>query len=1005
MIALTALLLAPAPPSPARPVAMTGEGDGARVSFDREVRPLLSDRCFECHGPDARAREAGLRLDSREGLLGEDGAAGVVVPGAPEESLLVQRITAPDPLDRMPPPGSRHELAADEIELLQRWIEQGAAWEGHWAWTPPRVTDPQLDVDALVEAELAAAGLRPRTPTDLRTLVRRLSWDLTGLPARIEDLRRLESGALGLEGYVDQLLASPHYGERMAQHWLDLVRYADTVGYHGDQEWTVWPYRDWVVRAFNENMPFDRFTVEQLAGDLLPEPTMGQRVAASYNRLNMVTFEGGSQPKEFLLKYAADRVRNYSSIWLGSTVGCAECHDHKFDPYTTADFYSLSAFFADIDEVGVYGNFQGRKVPPEMRVAYADQRARLEELEAALRGTEAAATSWTDELHGARAAWETELVERAQVGSAEELAWIATEQGNGGRTEGAWRWTDAVRHGDLRTREQRGGETVQHFFHGASRRLSVAAGDTLFAWVLIDPEDPPEQLMLQFHRDGTWEHRAWWGADRIPFGPRGQDVPAHRRQGDLPTAGEWVRLEVDPATVGLLEGSAIDGMAFTQFGGRVHWAEAGVETRVGELALSGVPPATLAALLAVGSERTEEGRALLDERFFATTPLLQDARAARDAARATHAAFDGTLPRMIATVSVEPREVRVRPRGNWMDDSGPVVAPAVPAFLPQGDFPTDRRATRLDLARWTVSDANPLAARAFVNRIWRLLFGAGLAPDPQDLGTQGGRPSHPELLDGLALEFVSSGWDVKALVRRLVLTRAYQRSSLVTPELDELDPFNRLLARQGRFRLDAEFVRDGALAASGLLRGAIGGPSVKPYQPEGYWAQLNFPLRRWRADEGEGLHRRSLYTFWCRTFTHPAMLAFDAPSREECVSARNRANTPQQALVLLNDPEFVEAARVLAQDLLGERGTADEVRLERLFERVLTRGPRAAERAVVLELLAAERARYAADLDAARALVGVGRAPRLEGLDPAELAAWTQAARLVLNTGEAVTRS
>lgn len=359
---------------------------------------------------------------------------------------------------------------------------------------------------------------------------------------------------------------------------------------------------------------------------------------------------------------------------------------------------------------------------------------------------------------------------------------------------------------------------------------------------------------------------------------------------------------------------------------------------------------------------------------------------------------------MPATVSVEPREVRIRPRGNWMDDSGAVVEPAVPAFLPQGDLPTGRRATRLDLARWTVSDANPLAARAFVNRLWRLLFGAGLAPDPQDLGTQGGRPSHPQVLDALALEFIESGWDVKALVRRLVLTRTYQRSSLLTPQLAEKDPYNRLLARQGRFRLDAEFVRDGALASSGLLRRETGGPSVKPYQPEGYWAQLNFPLRKWQADTGAGLHRRSLYTFWCRTFTHPAMLAFDAPSREECVSARNRANTPQQALVLLNDPEFVEAARVLAQRVLIEVD-GEEPRLEQLFERVLTRAPRRAEVEVLQTLLEEERARYGADPEAARLLLGVGEAARVDTLDDVELAAWTQAARLLLNTGEAVTRS
>ncbi len=997
MIGLSILLLALVPGGDA-----AGVGD-ATVSFDREVRPLLSDRCFECHGPDANAREAGLRLDEREGLFGTAHGLPVVAPGRPADSALFLRITDEDPLERMPPPTSRHSLQAGEVELLRRWIEQGAQWEGHWAWSAPQGSDA-VDVDAHIDAALEAAQLEPRTPTDLRTLVRRLSWDLTGLPADLANLRRIERGELTLEGFVDELLASPHYGERMTQHWLDLVRYADTVGYHGDQEWTVWPYRDWVLRAFNENMPFDRFTVEQLAGDLLPDATMGQRVAATYNRLNMVTFEGGSQPKEFLLKYAADRVRNYSSIWLGSTVGCAECHDHKFDPYTTRDFYALSAFFADIDEVGVYGNFQGRKVPPEMRVAYPADQARLDALARALAGAEQEATAWDDDLREARAQWERDLLERARSGERREVVWVGSSQGNGGRDQGDWRWDESVRRGEVRTRAQQGAETVQHFFLGAERTLTLGEGDLLFAWVRIDPEDPPQELMLQFHRDGTWEHRAVWGTPRIPFGPVGQDAPARRPQGALPASGEWVRLEVDPASVGLLEGSPVNGMAFTQFGGRVHWAEAGVETRVPDLVFGGLPPATRAALLADEGERDPAQVAQLDARFLAETPLRAEQREALKRARADHDALDASLPRMVATVSVEPREVRVRPRGNWMDDSGPVVDPSVPAFLPQGEFPTERRATRLDLARWTVSQANPLAARAFVNRIWRLLFGAGLAADPQDLGTQGGRPTHPELLDALAVEFVASGWDMKALIRRLVLTRAYQRSSRLTPELAERDPYNRLLARQGRFRLDAEFVRDGALASSGLLAPTLGGPSVKPYQPEGYWAQLNFPLRRWRADAGEGLHRRSLYTFWCRTFTHPALLAFDAPSREECVSARNRANTPQQALVLLNDPSFVEAARVLAQAVVAREARPEE-RVARLFERVLTRAPRAEEEALVLELVAAEQQRYAADPDAARALLAVGEAVGLDGPDPAELAAWTQAARLVLNTGEAVTRS
>jgi hypothetical protein len=984
------------------------------VTFDRDVRPILSDNCFECHGPDTNKRKAKLRLDREEGLFSLREGRPVVAPGRPESSELFARITHPDPEERMPPADFRHTLERAEIETIRRWIAAGAAYEGHWAWSKPTrpdvptVADPSWvrnSIDSFVLARLEAEGLSPAPTADSRTLARRLSVDLTGLPANAQQVAAFERGEL-----VEALLASAHYGERMAQHWLDLVRYADTVGYHGDQEWRMWPYRDHVIRSFNENQPFDEFTIEQLAGDLLDEATNEQQVAAAYNRLNMITFEGGSQAKEFLLKYAADRVRNFSTIWLGSTVGCAECHDHKFDPYSTRDFYRLSAFFADIQEEGVYTRFQEGAVPPERRVVGPEQEIRLATLTAAVVTLEAELNRDDPELDTQQAAWEARVAGETSAGESSDVAWVDDEQPNGGTDEGVWKFVTAsdgapVRSGE-KSRRQTGAGVVQHFFHAATRRISLGAGDRLYAWVHLDSENPPEQVMLQFHVDGKWEHRAVWGADKINFGGLGADSDAHRQKGALPPVGEWVRLAVDPAEVGLGPGRSIDGMAFTQFGGLAHWDAAGLATAIPSLAFGSAADSTREAIFSPAETRTPDQTALLRTHFRTLAPSLEAARSAISEATAARTAYEQSLPLMLATVSIQPREVRVLPRGNWMDESGEVVEPGVPAFLPQGNLSGETRASRLDLARWVVSDANPLAARACVNRIWKLLFGEGLARDPDDFGNQGARPSHPALLDWLTVEFVESGWNMKQLVRTIVNSNTYRQSSDTRPDLAQRDPYNDLLARQSRWRHDAEFVRDGALAVSGLLTTTVGGPSVKPYQPAGHWRELNFPMRTWQQGTADQLYRRSLYTFWCRTFPHPAMDAFDAPSRESSCAKRNRSNTPQQALVLLNDPGFVEAARSLAET--SARRTAqqtDEEGVQWIWSRALARKARADELYVALNLLAEERARFEADCKATKALLAVGKRPVPDDVPGAELAAWTQVSRLVLNLHETVTRN
>jgi hypothetical protein len=784
--------------------------------FNRDVRPILSRHCFACHGPDEHDRRGGLRLDDRDAAISElESGARAIVPGRPDESELVSRIHETDPDVVMPPPATNHVLTAAQKEILARWIAAGATYAPHWAYVPPVAhAQPAVKrgqwsanwIDDFVLSGLEAEGLEPAADADRLTLLRRVTFDLTGLPPSPEEAAAFLADASddAYAAVVDRLLASPRHAERMAAWWLDLVRYADTVGYHGDQTHSISPYRDWVIKAFLDNVPFDRFTELQLAGDLVG-PRDGEHpddpvLASAYNRLLQTTHEGGLQAKEYRAIYQADRIRNVSGAWMGATVGCAQCHDHKYDPYTSRDFHALGAFFADID----------------------------------------------DEKH------------LANAGFGENLNTLPTRRHPEVRIVGSF---DRARAEDLDAR-----------IHSLERRL------------------PP--LVLP---------------------PRAQPEPE---------------------------------------------------------------PADLVA------DRIE----------------LERLRAERE-----------TLPRplMVTRALAKPREVRILPRGNWMDDSGAVVQPAIPAFL--GTLPTGRRATRADLARWLVTPvkdggAGELTARVAVNRLWALFFGAGLCRSVGDFGGQGELPDHPELLDRLAIEFIRSGWDVRQLVRTIVTSRAYRQSSQASPDLLARDPDNRLLARQGRWRLPAESVRDVALFSSGLLVERLGGESVHPYQPAGYYRHLNFPQREYKSDTDDRQWRRGLYVHWQRMFLHPQLLAFDAPSREECTAARARSNTPKAPLVLLNDPTFVEAARALATAALTKGGEGDDGRITFLWRRTLSRPPDAVELELVRGLLARRRDEYRRDPAAAGKLVAVGLAPREKSLDPIELAAWTATARAVLNLHETITR-
>jgi mono/diheme cytochrome c family protein len=781
------------------------------IEFNRDIRPILSDRCFACHGPDATKRQADLRLD-----VEQSAKESVIVAGKPHESEVVARITAADADTRMPPLDSGKTLTSAEIELIKRWIAAGAEYQPFWAYVKPRrhplpsIADPTWPnnwIDSFVLNRLGAEGLSPSPDADRVTLIRRLSFDLVGLPPTPAEVDAFVSdndpGAY--ERLVDRQLESPHFGERMAMYWLDLVRYADTVGYHGDQDQSISPYRDYVIDAFNENLPFDRFTREQLAGDLVADSGTEQTIASGYNRLLQTSHEGGIQPKEYRAIYAADRVRNLSAVWLGATMGCCQCHDHKYDPYTSKDFYAMAAFFADVDD-------------------------------------------------------------------------------------------------------------ERHFTDG---------GDTLPTKRLPELDVPTEQ---------------------------------QRRHLDA-LASEVCRLEAQRK-------DAADTISADKDAADKDAAE------------------------------TDATKAL-DEQLAKLKRQQEDVRK--------------TVRRTMITVALgTPRTTRLLPRGNWLDESGEIVQPAIPEFLGvlncQG-----RRATRLDLADWLVSaddgGAGLLTARVMANRFWYLCFGNGLAGVLDDFGAQGEAPVHPELLDNLAVEFVESGWDVKHMLKLIVMSRAYRQSSAESPALRERDPLNRLYARQSRFRLPAEMVRDTALAASGLLVDRQGGASVKPYQPAGYYRHLNFPTRIYKHDTDERQWRRGVYVHWQRQYLHPMLKAFDAPSREECTARRPRSNTPLAALVLLNDPTFVEAARVFAERALAEGGDSFDARLDFIFRRALSRTADKTERALLADLLDEGRKQFHDSPQAAKELIGVGQEKASADVDLVELAAWTGVARAVFNMSETITRN
>ena len=986
------------------------------IRFNRDIRPILSENCFRCHGPDSNARQAGLRLDRREVAL----ELGVIKPGDTGASKLVQRVHASDQVRVMPPLFSGKKLSEEQKNLLTQWIEQGAEYEPHWAYIKPErreAPEGPAAIDHFINSKIEEKGLQPVNEADRRTLARRLSFDLTGLPpsADLVDAFAADTSPGAYEKLLDQLLDSAHYGERMAVHWLDLVRYADTVGYHGDTPMNIYPFRDWVIRSFNENKPFGEFTREQLAGDLLPDPTPWQLVASGYNRLSRMTNEGGSQAKEYLVKYAADRVRNISTVWLSSTMGCSECHDHKFDPFWAKDFYSMAAFFADIEEKGVAsGNADwGSHV-----------RVLSEAAEAEMAGIEGELAGLRESGAGKLEATPKQVDRFAKRVKDDLLQWRLLDP------ERVWedcehpdfKQEDCDRY-DLRQEEDGIVRVVVTDDEEKPRKslhqIEIALGEQTVTALALElfPTADFEQFELSEFQVRLLGREEWPMRVSIETLLADHEEPKSMLRNALDEnfhtgwRGSWVEEPRETArrAVFVFEQALkpkpgeklrvtliFYGRRGNNIGGRVRLLATDSESP--EIPASGE---LREAVLARGRHNDSQ-QAALKEAFEKVTGNNSNWAEIRRLERRKKVLLDHAGESLIAK-SVEPREVRILPRGNWMDESGEIVEPQVPHFLTPLET-NGKRLTRLDLANWVVDRDNPLTARVFVNRLWKMFFGTGISKVLDDVGSQTEPPSHQELLDWLAVEFMESGWDVKHIVKTMLLSGTYRRSSEPSEELLAADPYNRLHGRQTMARFDAEFVRDNLLAVSGLLNRTMGGPSVKPYQPAGYYEELNFPKRIYEADLNANQFRRGVYTHWQRQYVHPSLMAFDAPSREECAAERAVSNTPLQSLVLLNDPSYVEAARAFATRILRSGKKDATARVDFAFHQAFSRKADSAERDVLLSLLDSQSKRFSEDPERADQLLKTGISPVPAGLRKTELAAWTSVARALFNKHEFVMR-
>ncbi len=1169
----------------ARP-AEPPEDSSSRVDYNRDVRPILSDNCFKCHGPDEAERKAKLRFDKKEGALGKLASGGfAIVPGKSAESLVWKKITAPDPGDRMPPPETGKKLSPTQIERIRRWIDQGAEWSAHWSFVPPRkpsvpessqaagvgvgVEEARSPVDHFIRARLEREGLKPSPPADPVTLLRRVTLDLTGLspePREVDEFLA-EASPNAYEALVDRLLASPRYGEHMARYWLDAARYGDTHGLHFDNERSLWPYRDWVIRAFNRNMPFDAFTVEQLAGDLLPDATRESRVATGFNRCNVSTSEGGSIDEEVLVRYAVDRVETTATVWLGLTTGCAVCHDHKFDPITQRELYQLYAFFNSLEENAMDGN--AALPPPSLKVPTPEHETALASLGKEIDDLKKRLDAPMPESDAAQAAWQKALAEKlkglwrilepAQVASTGGAALRKLEDGSflaegpspdkdvyevavrPGKTVITAIRLEALRHESLPGGGA--GRADNSNFVLSEIEATVAFPDTAgaaqrpsqrVAFLSAQADYSQQGFEIQKAVDGKLE--TGWAVDGptrkedrtavfIPAQPIALEEGAELRlrlvqenggkhaigrfrlsvssdAGIAPLVlGPWKLLGPFPAGTG---GEAFNtdygpeaklDLAASYLDGKLKWidrldfADGKVHELAGETAATYLhrkitTPAARALAVSLGSDdgikvwldgklllaRNEQRGVAPDQERLALDlspgehdlllkvnnwlggygfyfkrldddgpnalldlgPVLSAApekrseaerKRLRDYYRSNHSPewkslkaraselelksreLDAQIPATLVTKEMEKRrDAFVLIRGDYTRKAEK-VEPGVPAVLPP--LPEDAPRNRLGLARWLVQPGHPLTARVTVNRFWQQYFGTGIVKTAVDFGSQGEWPVHPELLDWLAVDFVESRWNVKRLQKLIVTSAAYRQASRVTPEAFEKDPENRLLSRGPRFRMDAEVVRDSALFASGLLVEKIGGPSVKPYQPPGLWEAVGFVGSNtsiFKPDQGDALYRRGIYTFWKRTSPPPVMSLFDAPSRETCTMLRPRTNTPLQALAMMNDVQYFEAARRLAERMMREGGEESAARIAHAFRLATARRPCDDELKELVAVYGDHLKEFQGDVGAATRIVSAGESPRDAALDVSVLAACTMVASLILNLDETLTK-
>jgi len=1002
-------------------LALATVANAAPLSFNRDIRPILSNNCYQCHGPDSAARKANLRLDREANSRAElKSGSSAIVPGNLEDSELIYRITTSDVDEKMPPADSHRKLTPQQIETLKQWVKQGAKYEKHWSFIPPQAAPlpkvkqvdwPRNGIDHFVLARLETDGLKPAPAADKATLLRRVSFDLIGLPPTLKELDTFiaDKSPKAFEKVVDRLLASPRYGEHMARYWLDAARYADTNGYQYDTHRNMWPWRDWVINAYNRNLPFDQFTIEQLAGDLLPKATLQQKVATGFNRNHPITIEGGIIPEEYRTEYVIDRVTTTAQVWMGMSFLCARCHDHKFDPISQKEFYQFMAFFNQVPERGNSGFTPNIKVPPAgLAKITADLAAAEQSLKNREQAIAAAQTKWekTFKAEPTQAVWTP--LKPAETTGGNGTTFKLLPDGStlvGGKSPASEVYTIRL-HTKATDITALRLEALTHpsLPHGGAGR----AFNSNFVLSEFEADSSPSIRDSQRHVIKFASVAADYSQRNYHINTTIDGKPNTGWAVDGPTKKEnRAAMFIATKPFGFKGGTDLIVRLHFHFGGhhgigrfRISFTESASPTLNGTLSIP-----QIAAL--PSAKRTAQQLKRLRDHFLRTAAPPEDKAlhvkitALRTQQQKLNSAGSTS---MIMADMANPRKTYVLHRGQY-DQKREEVSVGTPAAL--GAMPQDTPRNRLGLARWLVNGKHPLTARVAVNREWQRLFGEGLVKSTEEFGTQGDWPSHPALLDWLAVQFTKSGWDQKALLKLIVTSATYRQDSRASAKLLAHDRDNRLLARGPRHRLDAEMIRDNALAASGLLVNQIGGPSVFPYHPKGLWLELNNRpgySRTYQQGKSHDLYRRSLYTYWKRTVPPPSMATFDAPEREFCLVRRSRTNTPLQAFVMLHDPQFIEAARHLAARMMTANKSTEE-RIAFGFRVITARKPSPREIQILSRLYTKRVAHYQANPKAAVSLLAIGESAIPQHQSPTELAAWTTVARTMLNLSEAITKN